>query len=154
VDPAYLPELSRLAERRAPDRVTFHEPLRPEEVVPAIARFDMGFYLLEPSSFNNIEALPNKFFDFVVAGLAVCVGPSPAMAELVRRHGFGCVAPSFRAEQVAETLTALTPTAIAAMQRAAQRAAESLNAETEMGKLVALDQSIAPAETRPQRREM
>jgi UDP:flavonoid glycosyltransferase YjiC (YdhE family) len=80
--------------------------------------------------------LPNKFFDFIMAGLAVCIGPSPAMAELVKKYGCGSVAPTFEAADLARTLNSLTAEMVAAQQAASRKAALELNAETEMRKFV------------------
>lgn len=137
-DPSYVQRLERLAARLTPGRVTFHEPVAPKEVVRRISEYDMGFYLLTPSSYNNRVALPNKLFDFIAAGLAVCVGPSPAMAELVRQSGCGCVSPSFEPRDVAETLNSLDAGRLTAMQNASREAARQFNADKEMGKVLAL----------------
>lgn len=152
-DPDYIQALKKLAAAVAPGRITFREPVPYGEIVPAIATYDMGFYLLDPNSYNNQVALPNKFFDFIMAGLAVCIGPSPSMAEIVRRYGFGCVAPSFEPDAVATMLNQLRDTQLVEMQQAARRAAERFNADQEMGKLVDLfhqifsgSDSISPAE--------
>jgi glycosyltransferase involved in cell wall biosynthesis len=134
----YIRGLKRLAAARAPDRIHFHDPVPPAEIVPRIAGYDIGFYLLEPTNYNNQVALPNKFFDFLAAGLAVCVGPSGAMAQMVEEHGFGCVTPSYDPAAAAATLNALTSAQIAAMQAAARATAARFNADSEMRKVVAL----------------
>jgi glycosyltransferase involved in cell wall biosynthesis len=135
-DPGYSQSLRKLAETLTPGRVMFYEPVPPEQVVKRISEYDIGFYLLEPNSFNNIAALPNKFFDYIVAGLALCVGPSPSMAEMVRQYGFGCVAPSFDPHHVAKTLNRLTADELSRMRSASRDAAQKINAEREMEKLV------------------
>ncbi len=137
-DPHYLKYLIRLANMFTPGRVIFNEPVPPDQIVRRISEFDMGFYLLEPNSYNNISALPNKFFDYIAAGLALCIGPSPSMAEIVRQYGLGCIAPSFEPRRVAETLNRLTAEELLRMQLASQQAAKELNAKIEMNKLIDL----------------
>jgi hypothetical protein len=137
-----LQYLKKLADEVAPGRVFFHNPVAPTKVVERISEYDMGFYLLEPTNFNNSAALPNKFFDFIMAGLAVCIGPSPSMAELVRQYGFGCVAPTFNPSDVAYMLNQLNIDQLTAMQQAAREVARQLNANTEMGKVVELYQQL------------
>jgi glycosyltransferase involved in cell wall biosynthesis len=137
-DSRYVQRLKNLAAELAPGRVTFHEPVGPTEVVRQISEYDIGFYLLEPNSYNNCVALPNKLFDFIAAGLAVCVGPSPSMAELVRQYGCGCVAPSFRPRNVADTLNHLSADQLASMRRASREAAQQFNASREMGQVIEL----------------
>lgn len=130
-DRAYVDALAALAARRAPDRIAVRPPLAPDDIVPALAGYDIGLFVLPPTTFNHAQALPNKLFDFIAAGLAVCVGPSPAMADLVTRHGCGVVADGFDAAPVADALAGLTPEAIDGHKAAARRAAATLNAEHE-----------------------
>ncbi len=137
-DPDYLAQLRALGERLAPGRVEFLPAIPTMQVVPRIAEFDMGFYLLPRNNFNNVAALPNKFFDFVSAGLAVCIGPSPEMARLTEQYGFGVVAPSFEPAAVAQVLNRLTTEDIDRMKHKAIAARAVFNADVEMGKLTAL----------------
>lgn len=130
--------LQRYAEQVAPGRVTFYDPVPPEQIVRRIADFDMGFVLIPANNFNYENSLPNKFFEVMAAGLACCIGPSPAMAELVKRYGFGCVAPSFEPQAVANLLNSLRVDQIESMRQAARRAATFLNARVEMNKLVSV----------------
>ncbi len=133
----YINDLRELADTIAPGRVFFHDPVPPERVIHSISEYDIGFYLLVPTSFNNRMALPNKFFDFIVAGLAVCIGPSPEMADLVKQLRFGIVSPSFEPKDTAKALSALTTDQIESMRDAAREAAKSINARIEMNKVIA-----------------
>lgn len=137
-DRDYIQHLHAYADRVAPGRVSFLEPVAPNQVVRQIAPYDIGFYLLQPTNYNNSVALPNKMFDFIHAGLAVCVGPSPGMASFVREWQCGVVAPSFDPAAVASTLNRLEIEEIQAMRRAARVAAARISASTEMAKVVEL----------------
>jgi len=137
-DEAYIQYLRAYANRVAPGRVSFLEPVAPDQIVQQIALYDIGFYLLQPTNYNNSVALPNKLFDFIHAGLAVCVGPSPGMASFVHEWQCGVVAPSFDPAVVAATLNRLEIDEIQTMRRAARAAAARINASTEMAKVVAL----------------
>ncbi|MGQ9550626.1 MAG: glycosyltransferase, partial [Roseiflexus sp.] len=106
-DEQYIRHLRAYADRAAPGRVSFLDPVDPDQISERLAMFDMGFYLLQPTNYNNSVALPNKLFDFIHAGLAVCVGPSPGMASFVREWQCGIVAPSFDPAAVAATLNRL-----------------------------------------------
>ncbi len=134
-DAAYLDELRLLAARIAPGRVTFHDPVPPREVVAAISRFDLSLVLKKPLCFNEKYSLPNKFFDSIVAGLAVVAGPSPEMASIIREYGAGLVADSFSISDVAKALDSLSVDEIRSMRVAAAGAAKILNAGHEMKKV-------------------
>jgi glycosyltransferase involved in cell wall biosynthesis len=142
VDAGYIDDLRRLSERIAPGRVGFLPAIPAEQVIPTIAQYDMGIYILPQRSYNYYMALPNRFFDFIAAGLAVCIGPSPAMRALVEQHGFGVVAPSFEAADAAAALNALTAEQIEQMRQRARQAAALYTAERENHKFVALFQRL------------
>lgn len=126
-DPAYLTELR--ARTAGSSRVRVHDPVAPGELVEVLARADVGVFVLPPVTFNYLWSLPNKFFDFVQARLAVVVGPSPEMAGLVRQHRLGVVTDDFDAASLARALDALTPQEVEGYKRASHAAARELSAE-------------------------
>lgn len=71
------------------------------------AGYDIGIHVLPPHSFNDRYALPNKFFEFIQARLAVVVGPSPEMAGMVGRLGIGSVADGFGAVELAAAVRSI-----------------------------------------------
>jgi glycosyltransferase involved in cell wall biosynthesis len=132
----YLDELHHLAATLASERVHFRPPAPPDAISVILNDYDMGVYLLNPANYNQSMALPNKFFEFIMAGLAVAIGPSPAMASIVEQYGLGVVADSFEPEDLARRLNALSADDIDAMKRRSLAAARELNAENEMRKLL------------------
>jgi hypothetical protein len=131
-------ELMRLAQQLAPGRIFFRRPVPALDIVRAVADYDLGLCVIQPRTFNTLMMLPNKLFEYIQAGLPVCIGPSPAMIDLVRSRHVGVVTPGFSSEDIARTLDGLTNENLAAMRSAAQRAARTLNADVEMGKIVDL----------------
>jgi glycosyltransferase involved in cell wall biosynthesis len=144
----YVEELETLVRRLAPGRVEFHPPVPPHQTVQAVAKYDVGFCLIEPSNYNYRMAAPNKFFDYIAAGMPICIGPSPAMVEVVKRYDLGCVAPSFEPGDVAATLNALDGSRLTAMQQGARRAAADFHADAEMAKLLELYRALLADERR------
>jgi glycosyltransferase involved in cell wall biosynthesis len=134
-DSAYVNYLKQVANELAPGRVTFLAPVPTADVVKTISDFDIGFCYIAPTIFSYLVSLPNKFFDFIAAGIPVCIGPSPSMAEIVRSYDLGCIARSFEPAEMAAALNSLMPARLAQMQEGARRAAREINAEREMGKL-------------------
>jgi len=135
---AHLEELKRLAEQIAPGRIFFRDTVPPMDIVRFVAAYDMGLCVIQPATYNTLMMLPNKLFEYIQAGLGVCVGPSPAMVNVVERHQVGVVSPSFEPREVASALNRLTLDDIQAMRAAARRAARTLNADVEMSKVVEL----------------
>jgi glycosyltransferase involved in cell wall biosynthesis len=135
-DPRYVRSLVRLAAKVAPGRVFFRDPVRPHEIVRIVADYDIGLCVIQPRTYNTLMMLPNKLFEYIQAGLAVCVGPSPAMMEIALQYGLGVCSPSFEPAAVAATLNKLTVQDIHRMRAAARRAAATLNADVEMKRVV------------------
>jgi glycosyltransferase involved in cell wall biosynthesis len=133
---AYAKKLRKLAEAIAPNRVFFHQPVSPTDIVKEISKYDIGFYPLYPTNYNNLIALPNKFFEFIAAGLAVCIGPSPSMAEIIEQYNCGLIVPSFDPELFAETLNNTTANKWDELKMASLQARNDLNADVEMRKLI------------------
>ncbi|MFN8483696.1 MAG: glycosyltransferase [Anaerolineae bacterium] len=137
-DRGYLSYLKALAARVAPGRVFFRAPVRPLDIVPTVAEYDMGLCVIEPSTYNFLMMLPNKLFEYIQAGLAVCVGPSPAMVAIAQRCGVGVVSDGFAPADIADALNRLSSDEIRAMRESSRQAASILNADVEMAKVVGL----------------
>ena len=71
------------------DRIKFSSPVPASELVRRAAEFDVGVVALPAHSRHNKYALPNKFFEYIMAGLALCVSDLPEMAKLVRNYNLG-----------------------------------------------------------------
>jgi hypothetical protein len=130
-DEAYLAELRAAADATG-GRVRLREPVPYADLAATLRRYDIGVHILPPVNFNNRWALPNKLFDYVQARLGVLVGPSPEMAEYVRRFGIGAVTDDFTPGALRATIDALTPDAVTAMKNASHAAAGALSSESQV----------------------
>jgi glycosyltransferase involved in cell wall biosynthesis len=89
-DQGYVEQLRALAqEAGVGDRIFLREPVRPHEVVAVTAGADVGIVLNRNVSLNNYLSLPNKVFEYVVAGVPVVTSDSPDMKALVERYDVG-----------------------------------------------------------------
>ncbi|MFC7338064.1 hypothetical protein ACFQY0_12800 [Haloferula chungangensis] len=137
-DQQYQEELRRLAMEIAPGRITFVDPVKTVEIVETIRRYDGGLFLIPPFSFNAEMCLPNKLFEFIHAGLAVFIGPSPAMADLVRSHRCGFVAKSYDFMDMVDLLNSTSRSQIQSAQAMSQKASGLMSGENEMDKALEL----------------
>ena len=103
-----------------------------DELLPLVNTYDVGIHVLPPTVTNNALALPNKFFDYVQARLAVIVGPSPEMAEYVERFGVGAVTRDFSAAALAELVDSLDAAAVDRMKAASNMHARELSSEAQV----------------------
>lgn len=123
----YLESLRRQAAQTPNVRVLSAVPMA--DLPSTLDDYDVGVYTLPATNFNNLNALPNKFFDFVQSGLGLIIGPSPEMARLVREYGMGAVLPDFSAESLRQTLRGLDRETVDAWKANTCRSAEALSSE-------------------------
>lgn len=122
--------LRRLRAQAADDpRIRFPEPVAPDRLPEVLNQYDLGVFVLPPTSVNKRHTLPNKFFDFVQGRLGIVVGPSPEMARLVEDLRLGVVTDDFATASLVRTLSAVTRVDVVRWKDASHRAAPELSFE-------------------------
>jgi hypothetical protein len=115
--------------------VEIAEPVEPERLVEAASDFHVGLVINRPVTRNDELVLPNKLFEYLMAGLAVVVPRLPGLAPLVEGEGIGLTYEPGRPELLGAALTELARDAerLAAMRDRARRLAlERFNAESQL----------------------
>jgi glycosyltransferase involved in cell wall biosynthesis len=136
----YYEELRRYA---APNpRIFFNEPVPMTKLPEVLNDFDVGFWLYNPSTINLANALPNKFFEFVQARLAVVIGPVPEMAEYIERYGFGLVSKDFSPESMAQMLSSLDEKRLSEFKQKAHECSRDLSSEPNKAKMLKMVESL------------
>ncbi|MFQ5568681.1 MAG: glycosyltransferase family 4 protein [Rhodothermales bacterium] len=72
-------------------RIYFLDPVPPDALLPITASADIGITLLEDTCLNHRFALPNKLFEYVMAGLPVLASDLPEIRGVVDTFGVGCL---------------------------------------------------------------
>jgi glycogen synthase len=147
-DPSYIAELKRRVSRlNLEGRVYFEPPAPFEKIIPAASASDIGFFSFKGNSPQIRFTLPNKFFEYIMAGLCLCVGETDEVARIVRQYRCGTLIPSHDPEAIAEAINGLTPDAIETFKKASIAAAEELNWEVERGRLMETYEGILESES-------
>lgn len=126
---AYLRELEQRA--AGCERIRFLPPVAPAALPETLNRYDVGVFWIPPTHTNARLTLPNKFFDYVQARLAIAIGPTIEMQRLVEQHGLGVVSRGYAVDDCVATLETLTPARIRAFKTASDRASRELSFETD-----------------------
>jgi glycosyltransferase involved in cell wall biosynthesis len=147
-NPEYLVHLRQLArEHGTADRVTFAPAVPLVELVRCAAEHDVGLFALPGHSLQNIYVLPNKFFEYMMAGLALCVSDLPEMASILKRHSLGVLIEAVTPEAIAAAINQMNAAAIDIYKRNVLAAARQFNWENE-GQLLlkACDRAVMTAD--------
>lgn len=128
----YIASLIRLAEKHGVSkRVRFESPVPFPDIVRAAHAADIGFFVQEDVSLHKHYALPNKFFDYIMAGTALCVADLPEMARVVERYGVGRLVQRPTPQGIAEVINGFSREEIDACKRRSLQAAKELCWENE-----------------------
>ncbi|MCR5385564.1 MAG: hypothetical protein K6E69_00425 [Treponema sp.] len=109
--------------------IKFHDPVPFNEIPSFINMFDLGVYILDTEIINHRYALPNKFFEFVQARLAIAIGSSPEMRDYTKKYNLGVSARSNQPKDLAEEILKLSKEDIMLFKENSNKYAEELSAK-------------------------
>lgn len=124
------------AEAERSRAIYFRDAVAPGDVVRYAASADVGLCLIEDICLSYRYCLPNKLFEFLMAGLPVIVSNLPEMASLVRDYRVGEIAYEVSADGIEDPvrrLLAADPEGLAANVR---QAARRFSWETEEAQII------------------
>lgn len=131
--PSYIDSLKKLTVDC--HRICIKEPLEFKSILTTINNYDVGFFYVEPMTFNLKHCLPNKFFEFIQARLAIAIGPSPEMRDLVEKYDCGIISENFTIDSMVKELSSLTPQIITKLKNNSNFAAKALCFSSEAAKI-------------------
>lgn len=135
--PAYEESLRGQASRSsASSRIHFRPPVAPGDMVRTASAADVGVHPVPGMSSQARFSLPNKFFEYTGAGLALCVSDLPEMRRLIERYGHGVLIEAPHPTSIATAINALTQESVDEHRRNALVAARDLCWEREQQRLL------------------
>ncbi len=114
---------------RKAGRIRFRDPVATEQITREINDYDFGLYLVRPDNFNYRMVLPNKFFEFIQARLAIAIWPNQEMERIVKQWDNGIVTREFSVAEMAGALNEVSSEEVEAMKAKSHLAAEGLSGE-------------------------
>lgn len=142
--PTYEARLRQVArERGVDDRVTFEPPVPMTELIRHAHEADVGIFVTGGTGRQHEYVLPNKLFEYVMAGLAVCVSDTAEMGSIVRRYDIGEVVAGPDPREIARAVNAFTADTVNRYKRNAVRAARDLCWEREAPRLLDIVRAAA-----------
>ena len=102
----YFIHLKKMAEER--DNVSIVDPVAPDEVIRFTSGYDMGIFLPLDNGSQNKYCLPNKYFEFVYAGLPVITSAADDMKTLTEQNEIGIAFLNESLDEIALCLRKLT----------------------------------------------
>jgi glycosyltransferase involved in cell wall biosynthesis len=139
--------LTRLVEmENVTDRVFFKGFIPTEQLISVTAQGDIGAVLFEPSSLNYAAALPNKFFEYIMAGVPVLCSDIETLSWYVEHYDLGLTVDPADIQAIRKTIEKMISdrNRLKQWKENALRAALELNWENEEKKLIQIYERFEP----------
>ena len=98
------PQLVQQAQELKLDNIIFHDPVDKNTLAQIMKRADFGMQLLANIPAFYYGTSPNKFFDYISAGLPVLNNYPGWITDMINEHGCGKAVPPENAEAFVEAL--------------------------------------------------
>ena len=98
------PTLQARAQREGLNNVVFHDPVNKSRLAGLMAASDLGLQILDNVPAFYYGTSPNKFFDYIAAGLPVLNNYPGWLAELIQHHRCGFAVPPTNPKAFADAL--------------------------------------------------
>ena len=130
--PAYEAELRAWVEQQGVSgRVRVLPKVNFRDMTRTATSGDIGIFVQETPSRHKILTLPNKIFEYIMAGLAICVQDLPEMSRIVRDHDVGRTVPELDPGVIAEAVNGFTREDVARYKARSLEVAKTLCWEVE-----------------------
>jgi glycosyltransferase involved in cell wall biosynthesis len=144
----HRPALEEMVRRRGlDDRVRFFGPIPNDELLYYTASADVGLCVIRGQSLSYRWSMPNKLFEYMMAGIPIVASDFEEMGRVVREEGVGTVCDPDDPASIAAAVRAIVddPAAEARFRAATRVAIAKYNWDEEEKKLLALYRRLEPA---------
>lgn len=124
------------------DRVSIVPPVSFEQIVAKANESDIGFFSYTSYSPQIQFALPNKIFEYIMAGLAVCITDLTEVGRIVNHYHNGYLIKQHSPEGIAAAINRFDRETIDDFKRASIAASEELHWELERTQLLQAYRSV------------
>lgn len=118
------------------DRLEIEPPALFHQIVPEANRADIGYFIHEDVSPQKRFTLPNKFFEYIMAGLALCVSDLPEMRKIVEQYNLGELVDGYDPDKIAIAINNMDREKINIAKSNALNAAKDLCWENESSHMI------------------
>ena len=120
------------------ENIHFHDPVDPDSLCEFTGSADLGICLIEDLCLSYRFCLPNKFFEYAMAGLPILASDLPEMRKLVEEYDCGVICESMTPDGIVCGLKKLLSKDLKKLGKNARKMAEDHSWEMQEKKLLRL----------------
>ena len=134
--------LERLVREESTSSIYYLKPVPQGEVVNWASSADVGLCLIEDRCLSYRYCLPNKLFEYAMAGLPMLVSDLPEMRKLVEKYNCGVICESITPKGIAKGIKKLLDQDLEKLGKNARKMAEDHSWEMQEKKLLRLYEKV------------
>lgn len=127
-------EIKNMAAKKA--NIFFHPAVPPEVVLKYTASADFGISYIENRCLSYYYCMPNKFFEYAMAGLPVIISDMKEMREMLEKYQMGLVVENESIEAINNAINKIQYLDIEKFKANAQKCAEENSWEKQETKMI------------------
>ena len=141
-DEKILGKLKKIAKNINRKNVIFHPPVEMKDLVNYAKTADIGLIAYLPVHIDNELCMPNKVFEYMMAGLALAVSDLPELRRLVKEYNHGTTFNPYDPKDIAKKINQLAKNNLFRLRQNSLKAAKICNWENEEIKLKKIYKSL------------
>ncbi|PAF54538.1 hypothetical protein BKH42_01115 [Helicobacter sp. 13S00482-2] len=124
------------------DNLKFLPPVEMRDIVTFCNQFDIGILSLQPNTFNNANAMPNKFFEYIQSRLCVVSTPLLEIKKFIHRYEIGKTSIGFDPKDIANTINEMDKKSIYIYKENSSKVAYDLSMQTNISKIITIIEDL------------
>lgn len=120
----------------------FLPPVEMNNIVKFCNQFDIGILTLQKNNFNNANALPNKFFEYIQSRLCVVSTPLEEIKKNIDKYNIGKTSQGFDVQDIVHTLNSMDKQSIFTYKENASKASYDLSMEANIPRIEAIIEEL------------
>lgn len=126
-----------VSEANKSERIYFHPAVSPHQLLKYTASADVGLSLIQSTCQSYFYCMPNKLFEYLMAGLPVLVSNMKEMGEFVKKNEVGFVAKDCGVGSINNAINEILLADLAKLQKNAMSASLKHSWEVQEEKMIA-----------------
>ena len=118
------------------ENIFFHEAVSPEVLLDYTASADFGISTIENTCLSYYYCLPNKMFEYIMAGIPLIVSNLPEMKKVVEKYNIGVVADENTQQGILKAVEKASQLDLSLMKTNLQNARQEFNWENQEKELL------------------
>jgi glycosyltransferase involved in cell wall biosynthesis len=124
------------------ENIEFREAVHPTKIVESMSEFDMGLAFFPLNNLNLVHSMPNKFFEYITAGIPVLVASGTDMAGFVEESSFGFTTEYSSEKSLREFIESITPEDLIRQRHFLAETQEKISPSIQKAVLISLVEAV------------